>query len=248
MSVLCIIPARKGSKGVKKKNLKKIGEYSLVERALFVALNTPEIDDIIVSTDSIEIQHVINKYGEYCPFIRPDNLATDTAKSLDVILHSLHWAQKHLLKSYTYIVLLEPPTPFRLSRHVSSALEIIKDKEASSVVSLISVGDHHPIRMKKINKDLSVLPFYKEEPQGLRRQDQEKVYIRNCAVYVFDVKTILSKNLYGSNQFGFKMDKNLYGINIDEEDDLLLARAKYDHFKKNNLLFKIEEIYKIENK
>ena len=174
MSVLCIIPARKGSKGVKKKNLKKIGEYSLVERALFVALNTPEIDDVIVSTDSLEIQRIINKYGEYCPFIRPDNLATDTATSLEVILHSLHWAQKHLLKSYTYIVLLEPPTPFRLSRHVSSALEIMKDKGASSVVSLISVGDHHPIRMKKINKDLSVLPFYKEEPQGLRRQDQEK--------------------------------------------------------------------------
>ena len=137
MNILAIIPARIGSKGIPEKNLLKIGNYTLVERALFIAMSTKIIDDIIVSTDSKKIQNMINEYGNYAPFIRPDELATDTAGSLGVIQHGLKWAENNFKNKYDYIVLLEPPSPFRLPEHVQRALEIAIDNKASSVVSII---------------------------------------------------------------------------------------------------------------
>ena len=82
MNILAIIPARIGSKGIPEKNLKKISEYTLVERALFVAMNTSLINDVIVSTDSKRIQSLVNSYGQFAPFIRPNVLASDKADSL----------------------------------------------------------------------------------------------------------------------------------------------------------------------
>ena len=227
MNTLAIIPARIGSKGIPEKNLLKIGEYTLVERALFIALKTNKINDIIVSTDSEKIQNLVNNYGHYAPFIRPDELSTDTADSLGVIQHSLEWAETNYRKEYNYIILLEPPSPFRLPKHVTQALKIAIDKKASSVVSLVDVGDYHPIRMKKMDSDGKLESVLCTEPDGLRRQDQDPVFIRNCAVYIFDRTTIALGQLWGDYQFGFPMDPYLYGINIDEPIDILSAREFY---------------------
>ena len=240
MSILAIIPARIGSKGIPEKNLKKISGYTLVERALFTAINTSSIDDVIVSTDSKRIQALVNKQGKYSPFIRPKKLATDRATSLVVIQHGLDWAEKNYKKKYDYIVLLEPPSPFRLPKHLDQAIDLAIDKNATSVVSLILVGDYHPIRMKKMNNDGKIEGLMGVEPDGVRRQDQEAVYIRNCAVYVFQVKTIKNNQLWGHRPYGFEMDKSLYGINIDEPLDYVLAKAFYDKMKIENKLNLIE--------
>ena len=151
MNILAIIPARINSKGIPEKNLEKIGKYSLVERALFTAMKTSIINDIVVSTDSKKIKSVINQYGDYAPFLRPKHLATDHSGSLGVIQHSLDWAQTNFSKIYEYIVLLEPPSPFRLPKHINQGIKLAIDQKASSVVSLVKVGDYHPIRMKKMD-------------------------------------------------------------------------------------------------
>jgi CMP-N-acetylneuraminic acid synthetase len=88
MNTLCVIPARGGSKGVYKKNLCRIGDYSLVERALFTAMGTPLVDRIIVSSDCNETIQLVNKYGNFAPFIRPAKIASDTATSLSVVQHA----------------------------------------------------------------------------------------------------------------------------------------------------------------
>lgn len=242
MNILAIIPARIGSKGIPKKNLLTISGYSLVERALFTAINTDFIDDAIVSTDSKKIQNMVNKYGNYAPFIRPEILATDTAGSLGVIQHGVEWAETNYKKKYDYVVLLEPPNPFRLPIHIKQAIDIAIDKQATSVVSLILVADYHPIRMKKMDSDGKLQCILNEEPDGIRRQDQEPVYIRNCAVYVFQTKTINDNELWGERPFGFAMDRALYGINIDEPIDFITATAFYNEMKKENKLNLIESI------
>jgi CMP-N,N'-diacetyllegionaminic acid synthase len=242
MNLLAIIPARIGSKGIPEKNLLKIGDYSLVERALFTAMNTHIIDDIIVSTDSYKIQSIVNQYGNFAPFIRPSELAVDTANSLGVIRHGLEWAEENFNKCYDYIVLLEPPSPFRLPIHVVKAIKIATDNHATSVVSLIPVGDYHPIRMKRMRKNGRVDSILAEEPDGIRRQDQEPIFIRNCAVYVFSQQTIHDNILWGKRPFGFVMDREIFGINIDELNDLRLARVFYQEMIEHGLIETIESL------
>jgi|TARA_B100001971_G_scaffold193521_1_gene198739 CMP-N-acetylneuraminic acid synthetase len=242
MNILVVIPARIGSKGIPEKNLLKIGDYTLVERALFTAMNTKIIDDIIVSTDSPIIQNLVNEYGNYAPFIRPDELATDTAGSLGVIQHGLKWAENNFKKEYDYIVLLEPPSPFRLPIHIKQAINIAIDKQATSVISLVEVGDNHPIRMKKMDSDGKLEGVLSKEPDGIRRQDQDPVFIRNCAIYSFARTTIISDHLWGEAPYGFQMDRYLYGINIDEPIDLLSARSFYQIMIEQKKLSLIESL------
>ncbi len=240
MNILSIIPARGGSKGIPRKNLLKIGNLTIVERSLILAIKTSIIDDIVVSTDSVEIQNLVNRHGKFSPFIRPENLATDKARSLDVIKHALKWAEKNYYKKYDYIVLLEPPSPFRLPRHILKGIEIAEATNATSVVSLIEVGDYHPIRMKELDKDGKIRGIIKDEPDGVRRQDQNPVYIRNCAVYVFSTKTIKNNELWGSKPYGFEMNREYYSINIDEQNDFITAKGFYSKMKKENKLSIIE--------
>jgi CMP-N-acetylneuraminic acid synthetase len=242
MSIICIIPARGGSKGVKNKNLIKIGDFTLVERALFTAIGVSRLERIIVSSDSDEIIKLVNQYGEYAPFKRPPELATDEAGSLGVIQHALKWAESEDDKKYKYIVLLEPPCPFRLPEHVIQGLEIAVGNDVTSVMSLVEVGDHHPIRMKRMDNNGALTGFVMEEPDGLRRQDQEPAYIRNCAVSVLTRKNMKSNVLWGDKPFGFEMDNNLYSINIDNPLDVLTSNIFYNEMKLTQRLDKIEQI------
>ena len=102
--ILAIIPARIGSKGVKEKNLLKIGKYTLVERALFTAMGSKIIKNITVSTDSNRIINIVNSYGNYAPYKRPSNLSTDIATSLEVIKHALDFNETYYKKKYHRLV------------------------------------------------------------------------------------------------------------------------------------------------
>ena len=240
--ILTIIPARAGSKGIIKKNQLKISKYTLVERALFTALNCSYLKDIIVSTDSNEIQRIVNKYGAFSPFQRPKKFATDLAGSLSVIKHGLNWAEENYRKKYDFVLLLEPPCPFRLPKHISTAIEIAKKNQVSSVVSLVKVEDCHPVRMKKMDSKGKLSGLIGNEPDGVRRQDQEDIYIRNSAVYLFNRQIIDRNQLWGESPYGFEMDRKLYSINIDEPNDYLLAKAFYSKMKKENKLKLIESL------
>ena len=136
--------------------------------------------------------------------------------------------------------MLEPPSPFRLPRHILKGIEIAEATNATSVVSLIEVGDYHPIRMKELDKDGKIRGIIKDEPDGVRRQDQNPVYIRNCAVYVFSTKTIKNNELWGSKPYGFEMNREYYSINIDEQNDFITAKGFYSKMKKENKLSIIE--------
>lgn len=241
--ILIIIPARGGSKGIKNKNLQKIGRRTLVAWALNTAKECTFADRIIVSSDSGNIIKKVNRIGEFAPFVRPAELARDNTPSLPVFQHALKWAEDADHCHYDYIVVLEPTCPYRLPQHILTALEIAYTREASSVISLVKVSDYHPVRIKRLTDDGKIIPFCIEEPEGLRRQDQEPAFIRNGAVYVFSRQTILNNRLWGDNPYGFEMDRKFYNINIDESMDLLLARQFYNECKKKDMLHYIDSSY-----
>ena len=228
MAILCVLPARGGSKGIRKKNLCRIGDFTLVERALFTAMGTPMIDRIIVSSDCEETIRLVNKYGNFAPFMRPAPIASDEATSLSVVQHATQWAEDKDRIKYQQLVMLEPTSPFRLPLHVEKVLQILKGKKATSVVTLVKLGDHHPVRIKTIDDNGLVAGFCMDEPEGLRRQDQKPAYIRNGVAYAFQRDSICEGIWWGSSCYGYVMDSSLYSIGIDDPLDMLTAKAFYD--------------------
>ena len=93
--ILVLIPARGGSKGLPNKNLRKIANRSLVEWALLTAQKCSFVDDVIVSSDSEIVINKVNKYGQYAPFVRPDNLSKDNTPTLPVMQHTLEWIEEN---------------------------------------------------------------------------------------------------------------------------------------------------------
>ncbi len=234
--MLAIIPARGGSKSIPQKNLQEIGGRSLVEWALNTGRACSFVDRIIVSSDDQRIIRKANNYGLFAPFVRPTELARDNTPSLPVFQHALNWAENEDSCEYDYIVVLEPTCPFRLPKHVRKGVELAVTANATSVMSLVEVSDCHPVRIKKLMADGKIKPFCIPEPEGIRRQDQEPAFIRNCAVLVFPRQTIVSNRLWGDNPYGFKMERELYGANIDDASDLAVAAHIYRRLEKEGRL------------
>lgn len=235
MKILGLILARSGSKGLKDKNLKTIKNFSLIEWAILSGLESKVISDIIFSTD-----YQINKVGGLASNFylkRPKKLAEDQTLSYDVILYLLN-ELKRINYEPDLVVLLEPPCPLRNGVLIDKIINFAKIKKASAVVSLKELEDHHPIRTKKLGKTNELEDFVIKEPiRGLRRQKQEKAYIRDQAVYVLSKKNFFKhESLYGKNKYGY-INNNLT-VNIDNKIDYEFVKylSKSKTFKKKLLL------------
>jgi CMP-N-acetylneuraminic acid synthetase len=220
--VVAIIPARAGSKGVPRKNLQTLGDKPLIAWPIDVALATPEIDRVIVSTDGDEIAGVARSFGAEVA-MRPAELASDTAIVADVLRHHIKElrAQGETAK---YLVLLEPTSPFRLPKDISACLQQIEEKGLDSVATFM---DPHlnPHRAWRIEDGL-VEPFIKGAVPWLPRQLQPKAYQLNGAVYAFDMDMLTEDRqgiLFG--KIGAVMMDQRRSIDIDTSFDFVVANA-----------------------
>lgn len=220
--ILAIIPARGGSKGIPRKNIRMLAGKPLIAYSILSGLQSNYIDRLIVSTDDAEISEVARSLGAEAPFTRPAELASDTAKSLPVMQHAIRFCEEQEGKNYDFIVLLEPTGPMRIIQDIEGAIEKAIDTNADSVVGLMELEDANPIRVKKIVND-HIECFCMPEPEGLRRQDQEKAYLRNGSIYVFKRDNLIHNNsLWGKESRPYVMPRER-SVNIDEESDFLVA-------------------------
>jgi CMP-N-acetylneuraminic acid synthetase len=195
--ILTIIPARGGSKGVPRKNIRELGGKPLIAHTIEAALGSSYISRLIVSTDDEEIAEISRKWGADVPFIRPPEFATDTAKALAVVKHALIEIEKMDNREYPVIAYLEPPAPFKTSKDIDSCIELFIEKKPASVVSVNEANQFHPILMKKIEDD-QLKPIWRDEPEGVPRQlYSPTAYMRNGAVYVLRKENILNDIFYG---------------------------------------------------
>ena len=217
---LGIIPARAGSKGVKKKNFRMLNEKPLISYTIDEAKNSEFLDYFVVSSDDDDIKkfsHINN-----INFIeRPKNISKDTTPMSDVIIHAIEYMQNVKKVFPENIVLLQPTTPFRTSKDIDNSIELYLKENSTSMVSLSIAEDNHPSRMYflKKNKLIKVL----DEPKNQLRQDLENVYHRNGYIYIVNTKKFISegKILYADTT-PFIMNNN-YFINIDNEFDFYIA-------------------------
>tara|TARA_Y100000741_G_C18228759_1_gene548948 strand:- start:758 stop:1462 length:705 start_codon:yes stop_codon:yes gene_type:complete len=222
LSVLGLIPARGGSKGVPKKNIKLLNGIPLINYTIKAAKKANYIDKLIVSTDNDEISSICKDQNVEVPFVRPKNLSDDQAKSIDVIIHALKFIEKQENRLFDLILYLEPPSPLRTYIDINESLEIFVKKKPDSLVSVHEANQFHPILMKKIRNNY-LEPIWKNEPEGIPRQlYSPTAYMRNGAIYIFKRDNILNNILYGDKVFPYIMPIEK-SICIDDIKDWYVA-------------------------
>lgn len=224
-NILAIIPARGGSKGIKKKNLVKIGNSPLIKYTIDSAKKSNLISDLIVTTDSKEIAKYCKKLRVNVPFIRPKHLSTDKASTLDVILHAEKIYSKLSKKNFDYILLLQPTTPFRATSLIDKSIKKLIKSGADALVTLSDVGANHPFRMYELSNSYKIKPLLKNKTPMLGRQYLPKFYIRSGEIYLVSNKILKKyKTLLPKNTIGY-ISNNKNNINIDSYQDLALAKV-----------------------
>lgn len=176
--VLAIIPARGGSKGILKKNIRNFAGKPLIAWTILEANCSKYIDRCIVSTDDEDICKVAKSYGGYVPFLRPAELAEDDTASIDVVLHVLE-----KLPKYDYAVLLQPTSPLRTADDIDGAIACCIDNYSESCVSVMET-EHSPYWMYTLSVDNKLEPIMEHIEAGYQRQKLPQIFRLNGAVYV----------------------------------------------------------------
>lgn len=219
MFVLAVIPARGGSKGVPRKNLRILAGKPLVGWTIEAAQAAPSISKIILSTEDEAIASVGRTYGDIVPFMRPDELATDTARTLPVVQHAV----RHVESSGAHVdvvVLLQPTTPLRTGSDIESGLNKLFSTGCDSVVSVTDVGGNHPYRMKRLLEGDRLVNFVDQGFEDMRpRQQLPPVYIREGSIYIARRDLVMDKDtLVGGDVRGLVIPPERT-VNIDTEAD-----------------------------
>ncbi|RMZ49957.1 acylneuraminate cytidylyltransferase family protein [Flavobacteriaceae bacterium PRS1] len=228
-NILGLIPARGGSKGVPDKNIKPLMGKPLIQYTVEAGKKSKYIDHLVVSTDSEEIAQICKIIPVDVPFLRPDYLASDTAKAIGVIQHAITTMEEIDGVTYDLVVYLEPPNPLRLVEDIDNCIDLFVKEEPDCVVSVQEANQFHPILMKTIENN-RLKPIWKEEPEGVPRQlFSPTAYMRNGAVYVFRKELIMDGILYGNNVLPYIMPLER-SVCIDDMMDWYVAEA----WMKNN--------------
>ena len=216
---LGIIPARGGSKGIPRKNVRLVGGRPLIAYTIDAALESRLLTRFITSTDDTEIAAVAGGLGSPV-LMRPSELAADDTPMVPVVKHTLATLEPTEGR-YDYVVVLQPTTPLRTSEDIDEALALLVETGADSVISVYQVADHHPARMYR-QVDGRLVPYEAEPPQRLR-QALPPVYHRNGAIYACR-RTLIEQHgtLIGPDTRPYIMPRQR-SLNIDDELDLAFA-------------------------
>lgn len=182
--VLAIVPARGGSKRLPRKNIMLLGGRPLINWTIDAALDSGVCIDVLVSTDDDEIASVARSAGAMVPWLRPPELATDTASSADVIAHALAlYEQAH--GTVDAVLLLQPTSPFRTSETIRAAVQtyLWQSKTTCRTVVSVNPSESHPAWTFSLQEG-ELLPSLGWEPLSLRSQDLVPAYAINGALYV----------------------------------------------------------------
>lgn len=223
--ILAVIPARAGSKRLPNKNMRLLNGKPLIQWTIDAALKSKYIDDVIVSSDSSAIIELANKVAMLAPFKRPFELATDTAKSIDVALHALKYAEDNKCK-YKYIVLLQPTSPLRTSEHIDEAIEFVLKNKLESCVSVCE-AEHSPLWCSLLDINTHKLNFDQMEGKvNARSQDLPVFYRLNGAMYITKTEVLRETEQFFSlgDCTPFVMSQES-SIDIDTKLDFIVAQT-----------------------
>lgn len=220
-SILAIIPARGGSKGVPKKNIKLLNGIPLIGYTIQEARKSKYINRLVVTTDDIEISEMAKKFGAEVPYLRPKELATDTSLTVDSIMHMINYLQE--IENYMpdYICLLQCTSPFRKYEDIDNAIEKLIYSEFDGIISVCE-AEVNPY-WTNIFEDNKLKYFIQEGKYIGRRQDLPKVYRYNGAIYIIKTEVFAKKKSFETDNITGYIMSNKKSIDIDTELDFKIA-------------------------
>ena len=223
---LAVIPARGGSKGVPRKNVRPVLGRPLLAYTADMALASRHLlHDVLLSTDDEEIAEVGRSLGLSVPFLRPSELAGDAVPMVPVFQHAVFFVERRDGVRMDWVLLLQPTEPFRTVGDVEAALDLAERGGCDSVISVVRVFAVHPVLMKRIDGD-RLLPYCVEEREGTRRQDYDPpAYMRNGAVYLTRRDVLMERaSIWGDVIRPYVMLPER-SLSVDEERDLKVIEA-----------------------
>ena len=222
MNILVIIPARGGSKGIPHKNIKPLNGKPLIHYTIDEAREIVGDDDICVSTDDPEIIKCVEDYGLKVPFVRPGELATDTAGTYEVLLHALSFYEKQG-RHYDVVLLLQNTSPFRKAEQIEEALKLYTP-DVDMVVSVkeCAANPYYCVFEEDNNGYLHVC---KGDGNIFRRQDAPKVYEYNGAIYIMNAEKLKTTHMHKmQKRVKYVMDE-MSSFDLDTMTDWTIAES-----------------------
>lgn len=217
MRVLGIIPARGGSKGVPGKNKKMLGTKPLIAYTIEAAKESNLLTDTIISTDDSAIQEIGLNHNILVPFLRPEELATDTAKSIDVVHHTVTFMQE-MGKTYDAVCLLQPTVPFREAGSIDAAILKYNEHKLDSLISVLPVPYEYNPHWVFVDKN-GQLEISTGDTQIIgRRQELPAAYHRDGSIYMTATSLINDRTFFG-DRLGYIISGQENHVNIDTLDD-----------------------------
>lgn len=221
MRTLFLIPARGGSKGIPKKNIKELAGKPLIHYTIDVVRSLAADVDICVSTDCLEIISVVEEYGLKVPFIRPASLSSDSAGTYEVLLHALDY-YKNVGRNYDNLMLLQPTSPFRKVQHLNDVLKAYK----TSLDMIVSVNkSHHNPYFSLFEEDASGFLHHSKDGYYETRQAAPNVYAYNGAIYLINTESLRSSPLNKFQKVKKYVMDDIYSVDIDSALDWAICET-----------------------
>lgn len=221
MNVIVVIPARGGSKGIPGKNRKVLAGKPLIHYSIEAAQEIFSNEQIIVSTDDVEIKSCAEETGISVPFLRPAELATDTSGSYEVLLHAVAFEESRG-NIPEVLILLQPTSPFRNSEHINEALKLY-NSEIDMVVSVVEAKANPYYNL--FEEDTNGFLQKSKAGDYTRRQDCPKVWEYNGAIYIINVRSLKEKSLGSfAKIIKFEMDE-FSSHDLDTQFDWMIAET-----------------------
>jgi CMP-N,N'-diacetyllegionaminic acid synthase len=223
-NVLGLIPARGGSQGIPRKNIKLLGDRPLISYTIASALASIELSAVCVSTDDREIGDLALSYGASVPFIRPASLATSAASSVDVILHALDYYRSEG-REFEAICLLQPTCPFRPRGQIDQAISLWRNSGSDSLVTVLPVPPVCNPYWVMFEREGCLVPALDKAEVITRRQDLPPAYQRSGSIYLVSCSKLLhSKSLFVGNVIPLRQCER-HHVNLDSAEDWANAEA-----------------------
>lgn len=216
MKTIAIIPARGGSKGILRKNIKILAGKPLIAHIIETAKKVPELDRIIVSTEDDEIAEIAKVYGAEVPFIRPVELAKDETPTLPVLQHAVKYLEEKENYKLDIIVLLYATSPLLKAERVSEAIKMLKNGGFDFVLSVVEDRGQYWIKREE--------DYERLYPKVLKnRQLVEPLLKANGAISVYKKNLLMEENATVGGRIGFLKMQEKESIDIDEPLDFEIA-------------------------
>lgn len=221
MNNLAVITARSGSKGLKDKNIKLLGDHPLLAYSIEAAKESGMFDQIFVSTDSERYAEISRQYGADVPFLRSKEISGDSASSWDAVREALEQYEKRGQRFDT-VTLLQPTSPLRSADDIVKGYQLFKEKEADYVIGVCTM-EHSPLWCNTLPEDMSMDGFISKEIDSKPRQELPDYYRINGALYIVRVSVLDGvDDMYHQGCYAYVMPPER-SIDIDTEFDFRLA-------------------------